>query len=265
MKRTLIRSALVALVALVVSLQACNLPSKADYDALEAKAEESAAALEKADAAKAELELEVSKIEKSKAASESRVEALKSAQGEIAVQLAASSGQLRDALTAAMRRLDRDIEAEVSQAAAVGATLADLEEKIGKLAIDRERASRKLDEALAQADMLDEQGRQAIAGALEGIKGLGQVASNLGVPGAGAISSQLVDGLGGLALGLIPAGGVALNYRRQRNAGRRAMATTERIGLEAIATDPAAKAAAKAAMKADKSAAVELAKAKALA
>lgn len=254
-----------ALLVAALVLPGCNMPSREEYQAVERKAEEAAAALEQADASKTELELELAKLAKQREASESRVEQLRAAQSEIAVQLASSTGQLRDALTAAMRRLDRDIEAEGSQAAAIGAALADVGETVEKLAIERERASKRLDETLAQADMLDEQARQAVAGALEGIKGLGQVASNLGVPGAGAISSQLVDGLGGLALGLIPTAGIALRYRQQRNGGRRAMAVTERVGLDNIANDPAARELAKAQLRADKTAVQEYQAAKVLA
>lgn len=266
------RTALAALAAAAMATGGCDgfakmigAPTSQDYKALEKQAEESAKALDEAEDARAALQVEFDKAEKAKAASESRVASLKAAQSEIAQQLAAADGDLRDALTSAMRRIDRDIEAERSTAVAIGATLAEAEERIGQLAVERERATRRLDEALEQVDLLDAKGKAAIAGALEGIKGLGQTASSLGAPGAGAIANTVADGLGGLLVGLIPTAGIALNYRRQRNGARRVIANTERFGMEQIAKDPAVRSAAKAAMAADPAAKKEYALAKAAA
>lgn len=264
MTRIPMTSAAVAAVCIALSfVPGCNMPTKEQYAALEKQADEAAAALEKADDTIAVLEGEKAKTAKAQEASESRVSALKAAQSEIAGQLANADGALRDALTASMRRIDRDIESERSTAAAVGATLADVEERIGKLAIERERASKKLDDTLAQADILDEQARKSVADALAGVKGLGEIAGNFGVPGAGMVTNQLVDTFGGLLGGLLPGAGAALIYRRQRNGARRAIANTERHGIDAIANDPAVRAKAKADLSADPVARKEYALAKA--
>jgi len=218
-------------------------------------------------------------------ASEDRIgqrrEVLERMQSELASKLATSPPEARQVLLASIRELDAQLEGLTNESAAVARVLADYEEQLARIEVAAAKARRDLAEHEATLLSFDERTAAAVKRTTEGVQQVGTAVSALGVPGAGAIAGQ-VSGILEAGLGLILGGGatgalVGLRARKrareieeerdeaieQRDGARRVITTTERFGIDAIASDPNVRKQARAALAGDEVARQEFALAKA--
>jgi hypothetical protein len=175
-----------------------------------------------------------------------RAETIRATASSVAGQLAqAPPGAAYDALAETFGTLQRQLKAALSQADQAAAIAAGYAARASQFDASLARAKVDLEQARSELADVDQRTAAAIANVSGGVKAIGARLSAFGVPGASLVADQISGGAGellGLILGAGAAGALANRYRRQRNAAREVMETTESYGLQALATDPGARA-----------------------
>jgi outer membrane murein-binding lipoprotein Lpp len=256
-------------------------PTSTEVRDTAAKLKQAEEDVEKLDERRAQAEREAAKVKASEDRIAQRREVLERMQSELAGKLATAPSEARPILLASIREVDAQLEGLTNESAAIARLLADYDEEGTRLEIAAAKARRELAEHEATLDGFAEATGVAITRTAEGVKALGGQLSGLGVPGAGAVASQ-VSGILETGLAAILGGGsigtlVAVRSRRkhrelederdsaveERDGARRVIAVTERYGIDKIATDDSVRKQAKAAIAADEVARREYALAKA--
>ncbi len=237
--------------------------------------------VESLDERRAEADREVAKVKASEDRIAQRREVLERMQAELAAKLATAPGEARPILLASIREVDAQLEGLTNESAAIARVLADYDEAKVRLEVASAKARRAIAEHEATLDDFAAATGAAIARTSEGVKAVGSQLGSLGVPGAGALASQ-VSGILGTGLAAILGAGsagtlvAARGRRRQaelegerdeaiesRDGARRVIAVTERFGIDRIAADEGVRKQAKAAIAGDQVARREYALAKA--